>query len=128
MWTLSAGYAGVSVELIAAIYGNPLSRLSTTKMLTTVNINKILSLYYLCVMWQVNPTYHVALTALKSINIHDIDEVRSFRAPPVGVVLVMEAICLLFSISPPTYATLDENYNFKLNCYSPENISQFLNE
>ncbi|XP_033127107.1 dynein heavy chain domain-containing protein 1-like isoform X2 [Anneissia japonica] len=45
---------------------------------------------------KVNPIYEAALKALKSLNSHDLDEIRSYRAPPVAVVNVVSALCLLF--------------------------------
>ncbi|XP_071943742.1 dynein heavy chain domain-containing protein 1-like [Antedon mediterranea] len=45
---------------------------------------------------KVNPIYEAALTALKSLNSHDLDEIRSYRAPPAVVVNVVSALCLLF--------------------------------
>ncbi|XP_067102810.1 dynein heavy chain domain-containing protein 1 [Osmerus mordax] len=46
---------------------------------------------------QVSPLYQTALVALKSLSQNDLDEVRHYRVPPAGVVIVMDAICMLFN-------------------------------
>ncbi|XP_023931630.1 dynein heavy chain 6, axonemal-like [Lingula anatina] len=45
---------------------------------------------------KVNPTYFAALNALMSLSIHDIDEIKSYRAPPEAVIEVVKVICSLF--------------------------------
>ncbi|KAJ7995608.1 hypothetical protein DPEC_G00246350 [Dallia pectoralis] len=44
----------------------------------------------------VSPLYQAALNALESLSTADLDEVRRYRFPPDGVLLVMDAICMLF--------------------------------
>ncbi|KAK3561033.1 hypothetical protein QTP86_025716 [Hemibagrus guttatus] len=46
---------------------------------------------------EVTPLYQAALKALLSLNQSDLDEVRRYRHPPDGVVILMNAICRLFS-------------------------------
>ncbi|XP_072546843.1 dynein heavy chain domain-containing protein 1 [Salminus brasiliensis] len=46
---------------------------------------------------EVGPLYQAALKALKSLNQSDLDEVRHYRHPPDGVVMLMNAICMLFN-------------------------------
>ena len=37
-----------------------------------------------------------AYEALKALNVYDVEEIRSYRYPPEQVVLVVNAVCLLF--------------------------------
>ncbi|KAL7848559.1 hypothetical protein SRHO_G00201820 [Serrasalmus rhombeus] len=46
---------------------------------------------------EVSPLYQAALTALQSLNQSDLDEVRHYRHPPDGVVMLINAICMLFN-------------------------------
>lgn len=43
-----------------------------------------------------NPLFDAAWRAIDSLNIYDVEEIRSYRAPPELVILVVDAICLLF--------------------------------
>ena len=45
---------------------------------------------------QLNPNYKAAIAALNSLNRQELDEVKSFRAPPELVKYVVNALCLLF--------------------------------
>ncbi|KAL0973177.1 hypothetical protein UPYG_G00199950 [Umbra pygmaea] len=45
---------------------------------------------------EVSPLYQTALNALQSLSPADLHEVQCYRFPPEGVVLIMDAICLLF--------------------------------
>ena len=45
----------------------------------------------------VEPTYQAARAALDSLDKHSVEEIRSYRVPPEGIVIVMEALCLLFN-------------------------------
>nr|XP_006818816.1 PREDICTED: uncharacterized protein LOC100376274 [Saccoglossus kowalevskii] len=45
---------------------------------------------------KVDPIYDAALSALKSLNPLDVNEIRSYRVPPAIVVNVVNALCLLF--------------------------------
>ncbi|XP_069062696.1 dynein axonemal heavy chain 1 [Pleurodeles waltl] len=46
------------------------------------------------------PALDAALASLKSLNRNDITEVRAMQRPPVGVKLVIEAVCILRGIKP----------------------------
>ncbi|XP_029571084.1 dynein heavy chain domain-containing protein 1 [Salmo trutta] len=46
---------------------------------------------------EVSPLYQTALDALQSLSTSDLVEVRRYRFPPDGVIIVMDAICLLFN-------------------------------
>ncbi|KAL6470881.1 hypothetical protein MHYP_G00195310 [Metynnis hypsauchen] len=46
---------------------------------------------------EVSPLYQAALKALQSLNQSDLDEVRHYRHPPDGVVMLINAICMLFN-------------------------------
>ncbi|XP_066518551.1 dynein heavy chain domain-containing protein 1 [Hoplias malabaricus] len=46
---------------------------------------------------EVSPLYQAACKALQSLNQSDIDEVRHYRHPPDGVVMLMNALCMLFN-------------------------------
>ena len=45
---------------------------------------------------QVNPLFDAAWKAINALDIHDVEEIRSYRTPPAIVRLVVDAICLLF--------------------------------
>ncbi|XP_026027585.1 dynein heavy chain domain-containing protein 1 isoform X2 [Astatotilapia calliptera] len=49
---------------------------------------------------QIKPAFLSGLQILKCLDPSDVEEVRHYRDPPVGVVQVMDAICLLFSHPP----------------------------
>ena len=46
--------------------------------------------------FKVNPLFDAAWNAINSLDIHDVEEIRSYRTPPVLVTLVVDAICLMF--------------------------------
>ncbi|KAK6296724.1 hypothetical protein J4Q44_G00328660 [Coregonus suidteri] len=46
---------------------------------------------------EVSPLYQTALDALQSLSTSGLVEVRRYRFPPDGVIIVMDAICLLFN-------------------------------
>ena len=46
------------------------------------------------------PMLEDAQNALNTLKKNDIDEVKSFRTPPGGVLLVMEAVCLMLEATP----------------------------
>ncbi|XP_021335614.3 dynein heavy chain domain-containing protein 1 isoform X2 [Danio rerio] len=46
---------------------------------------------------QVSPLYQAALEALQALSQSDLDEIRHYRMPPDGVVMVMDIICMLFN-------------------------------
>ena len=43
-----------------------------------------------------NPLFDAAWKAIDSLNIYDVEEIRTYRTPPELVTLVVDAICLLF--------------------------------
>ena len=45
---------------------------------------------------KVNPLFDAAWRAIDSLNIYDVEEIRSYRTPPDLVRLVVNAVCLLF--------------------------------
>ncbi|MBN3311494.1 DNHD1 protein, partial [Atractosteus spatula] len=45
---------------------------------------------------QVSSLYQAALDALHSLTVADVEEIRCYRVPPDGVVMVMNAVCLMF--------------------------------
>ncbi|CEM09924.1 unnamed protein product [Vitrella brassicaformis CCMP3155] len=53
------------------------------------------------------PALEAALDALKKLSKGDITEVKSMKSPPPGVVLVMEALCIMFGIAPKKVPTAD---------------------
>ena len=55
-----------------------------------------LTFIYLFTFFQVNPLFDAAWKAINSLNIHDVEELRSYRTPPAIVTLVVDAICVLF--------------------------------
>ena len=50
------------------------------------------------------PALEAATKSLKSLNTNDVIEVRSMQRPPSGVKMVMEAVCIMFSIKPKRVA------------------------
>ena len=56
------------------------------------------SCYIHTLFYQVNPTYHAALRALKALDPKATEEIKSYRVPPDGVTMVMNTICLLFRV------------------------------
>lgn len=45
---------------------------------------------------KVNPLFDAAWRAIDSLNIYDVEEIRSYRTPPEIVTVVVNAVCLLF--------------------------------
>jgi hypothetical protein len=52
--------------------------------------------YKIVLCFQVNPVFRSAYDALRALNVYDVEEIRSYRTPPRQVVLVVNAVCLLF--------------------------------
>ncbi|OCT85694.1 dynein heavy chain 1, axonemal [Xenopus laevis] len=50
------------------------------------------------------PALDAALASLKSLNKNDVTEVRAMQRPPVGVKLVIEAVCIMKGIKPKKVA------------------------
>lgn len=49
---------------------------------------------------QVKPMLHAAEASLKALNKNDIIEVKTMKRPPPGVVLVIEAVCIVKDVKP----------------------------
>ena len=49
--------------------------------------------------------FSAAWKAINSLNIYDVEEIRSYRTPPELVTLVVNAICLLFNKEQRSVAT-----------------------
>ena len=56
----------------------------------------VINFYLFYFFPQVNPLFNAAWKAINSLNIHDVEELRSYRTPPAIVKLVVDAICVLF--------------------------------
>eukprot|EP00795_Rhopilema_esculentum_P014239 gene14239-5264_t len=79
---------------------------------------------------KLTPVYEAALAALKSLDIHDVEEMRSYRAPPVGVKFVADMICLMFE-KPANWEDaklllIRENFFQDLVFYDKDKISDDL--
>jgi dynein heavy chain len=60
------------------------------------------------------PALDKALKALNTLNKNDISEIKTFSSPPAGVLLVMEAICVVYGVSGI--------YSYKLTCLDAYNV------
>ncbi|XP_051882448.1 dynein heavy chain domain-containing protein 1 [Pristis pectinata] len=72
------------------------------------------------------PLYETALQALKALSSSDLDEVRTYRAPPLSVVTVMNTLCLMFD-RPEGWENVKQlisqpNFYQDLECYEKDNI------
>ncbi len=45
---------------------------------------------------QADPVFLAALEVVRSLHQRDVDEMRSYVAPPAGLLVVTDAICILF--------------------------------
>lgn len=52
---------------------------------------------------KVNPTYYAAIDAVKMLDQHDIDELKSFRVPPDLIRIVGDCLCVIFGKDPPSW-------------------------
>jgi dynein heavy chain len=48
----------------------------------------------------VKPLLQAAEDSLKALNKNDIAEVKAMKRPPVGVLLVIEAMCIVNNVKP----------------------------
>lgn len=67
---------------------------------------------------QVKPMLEAAEASLKALNKSDITEVKAMKRPPPGVVLVIEAMCIVKNIKPlkvPIFVYLFFKYLFNKN-------------
>lgn len=46
------------------------------------------------------PIYNAAMKAVSDLDKNDITEIRGFKKPPDGALLVMKAMCIMFNIAP----------------------------
>lgn len=46
------------------------------------------------------PIYHAAMKAVNDLDKNDITEIRGFKSPPPGAVLVMKTMCIMFNVQP----------------------------
>ena len=77
---------------------------------------------------KLHPIFSRAQAILSRLNERDFEEIRTYRAPPVSVILVVEAICILFDV-PPNWESGQallhrENFFQDLEFYDKENLSQ----
>ena len=49
------------------------------------------------------PDLEEAKSALKTLTKLDISELKSLKKPPIGVVMVLEAVCIILKIPPVRY-------------------------
>jgi dynein heavy chain, axonemal len=48
---------------------------------------------------KVMPIYHSAMRAVQELDKNDITEIKGFKVPPPGAVLVIKTLCIMFSVS-----------------------------
>ena len=53
-----------------------------------------------CITHTHTHTQDAALASLKSLNKGDVTEVRALQRPPLGVKLVIEAVCIMKEVKP----------------------------
>ena len=46
------------------------------------------------------PIYQAAMKAVQELDKNDITEIRGFKKPPDGAVLVMKGMCIMFGVPP----------------------------
>ena len=46
------------------------------------------------------PIYHAAMKAVSDLDKNDITEIRGFKKPPDGAILVMKTMCIMFGVAP----------------------------
>lgn len=56
------------------------------------------------------PALRAAEASLKALNKNDITEVRAMKRPPVGVIFVIEAICIVKDIKPNKVSLIKKTY------------------
>lgn len=49
---------------------------------------------------RVMPIYNAALKAVSELDKNDITEIRGFKKPPDGAILVMKSMCIMFGVPP----------------------------
>ncbi|XP_067841628.1 dynein heavy chain domain-containing protein 1-like [Heptranchias perlo] len=78
----------------------------------------------------VRPVYMAALHTLQSLSSSDLDEVRTYRAPPPPVVSVMNTLCMMFG-KPDGWENVKQlisqpNFYQDLEFYDKENVPEHL--
>ena len=78
--------------------------------------------------YQLHPLFGRAEATMARLNERDFEEIRTYRAPPISIVLVVEAVCVLFHEQPiwETGQILLHRENFfqDLEFFDKENITQ----
>ena len=46
------------------------------------------------------PIYNAAIKAVSELDKNDITEIRGFKSPPPGAILVMKTLCIMFGVPP----------------------------
>jgi len=46
----------------------------------------------------VNVTYYAAMDAINSLHAQDLEELKTYRKPPLGMHIVGEALCVMFQL------------------------------
>lgn len=46
------------------------------------------------------PIYHAAMRAVQELDKNDITEIKGFKSPPPGAVLVIRTLCIMFDVKP----------------------------
>jgi hypothetical protein len=46
------------------------------------------------------PIYNAAMKAVNDLDKNDITEIRGFKKPPDGAILVMKTLCIMFNVPP----------------------------
>jgi dynein heavy chain len=46
------------------------------------------------------PIYNAAMKAVDDLDKNDITEIRGFKKPPEGAILVMKTMCIMFNVAP----------------------------
>jgi dynein heavy chain len=49
---------------------------------------------------RVMPIYNAAMKAVSDLDKNDITEIRGFKQPPAGAILVMKTMCIMFGVPP----------------------------
>ena len=77
---------------------------------------------------QYHPLFERAQHVLKTLSAQDFEEIRSYRKPPNSVVLVVEAICILFNEKPTwesgTTLLHKEKFFEELEFFDKESVTQ----
>lgn len=47
---------------------------------------------------KVMPIYHAAMRAVQDLDKNDITEIKGFKSPPPGALLVIKTLCLMFNV------------------------------